>query len=294
DGSGLRVSGRQRGGSAPHADFAAAVGAPVHRAAPGASGLQPRHVRVAAAGESARARAHPPLRGRHRALRAQPLAHGAGGRARPLQVRRHGAGGDGRRDDLPAHRRAAVPAHVRAARLLLVPAPERARVTLVDYVHEQRWFGGKSLEVTGAEIVDEGVLRDEPRLADALVELRCGDGTHDLCQLLHGGAEYDVIADPSTGTELVSLVRQGAVVPTADGQIAFESFAELPAGPGESSRVLGIEQSNSALVVDDTFFVKVYRRLEAGENPDLEGSRFPPPHGYQHAPRPYGSVSCSR
>src|SRR5262249_32682688 len=102
-----------------------------------------------------------------------------------------------------------------------------------------------------------------------------------------------VIADPSTGTELVSLVRQGAIVPTADGQIAFESFAELPAGPGESSRVLGIEQSNSALVVDDTFFVKVYRRLEAGESPDLEGSRFLASHGYEHVPRLYGWWSYS-
>jgi len=124
-------------------------------------------------------------------------------------------------------------------------------MSLVEYVHEQRWFGGKSMEVTGAEIVDQGVLRAEPRLADALVELRYGDGNHDLYQLLHGEDEYDLIADPSTGTQLVSLVRQGVTVPTTDGQIAFEPFAALPATPSESSRPLGIEQSNSSLVVDD-------------------------------------------
>jgi maltokinase len=166
-------------------------------------------------------------------------------------------------------------------------------MSLVEYVHEQRWFGGKSLEVTGAEIVDEGVLRAEPRLADALVELRYGDGNHDLYQLLHGEDEYDVIADPSTGTELVSLVRQGETVPTTDGQITFEPFAGMPASRGETSRMLGIEQSNSALVVDDTFFVKVYRRLEAGENPDLELTRFLVSHGYEHVPRLYGWWSYS-
>jgi trehalose synthase-fused probable maltokinase len=166
-------------------------------------------------------------------------------------------------------------------------------VSLIDYVHEQRWFGGKSLEVTGAEIVDEGVLRADPRLADALVELRYGDGNHDLYQLLHGDDEYDLIADPSTGAELVSLVGRGAAVPTTDGQIGFEPFAELPATAGETSRMLGIEQSNSALVVDDTFFVKVYRRLEAGENPDLELSRFLVSHGYEHVPRLYGWWSYS-
>ena len=39
-------------------------------------------------GQPADLRARPPLRGRHRALRAQPRALGAGGRARPLAVRR--------------------------------------------------------------------------------------------------------------------------------------------------------------------------------------------------------------
>ena len=166
-------------------------------------------------------------------------------------------------------------------------------MSLVEYVHEQRWFGGKSMEVTGAEIVDQGVLRAEPRLADALVELRYGDGNHDLYQLLHGEDEYDLIADLSTGTQLVSLVRQGVTVPTTDGQIAFEPFAQLPATPSESSRLLGIEQSNSALVVDDTFFVKVYRRLEAGDNPDLELTRFLVSHGYEHVPALYGWWSYS-
>jgi len=161
-------------------------------------------------------------------------------------------------------------------------------MSLVEYVHDQRWFGGKSLEVSGAEIVDQGVLRAQPRLADALVELRYRDGNHDLYQLLFGEGEEDVIAEPSTGTELVRLVREGATVPTTDGQIAFERFADLPEIPLESSRLLGVEQSNSSLVVDDACFVKVYRRLEAGENPDLELTRFLVAHGYEHVPRLYG------
>jgi trehalose synthase-fused probable maltokinase len=161
-------------------------------------------------------------------------------------------------------------------------------MSLVEYVHEQRWFGGKSLEVTGAEIVDQGVLRAEPRLADALVELRYGDGNHDLYQLLFGDGEADVIADPSTGTELVRLVGEGATVATNDGQIVFERFAELPSLSFERSRPLGVEQSNSSLVVDDACFVKVYRRLEAGENPDLELTRFLVAHGYEHVPRLFG------
>ena len=167
-------------------------------------------------------------------------------------------------------------------------------MSLVEYVHEQRWFGGKSLEVTGADIVDHGVLRHEPRLADALVELRYGDGNHDLYQLLLGeDNQFDVIADPSTGGELVRLIAEGAKVATADGQIAFERFAELPDVGGSESRLLGVEQSNSSLVVGDSAFLKVYRRIEAGENPDLEMTRFLVSHGYEHVPQLLGWWSYS-
>ena len=55
-------------------------------------------------------RPHPPLRGRHRAVRAQPRAHRAGRRARPLRVRGPLPGRDVRAHALPADRRAALPA----------------------------------------------------------------------------------------------------------------------------------------------------------------------------------------
>src|SRR5579862_4784723 len=165
-------------------------------------------------------------------------------------------------------------------------------MSLVDFVHEQRWFGAKSQEVTGAEIVDECTVRKEPLLRVALVELRYGDGNHDLYQLLLG-EDFDVIGEPATGTELVRLLRAGATLPTRDGQITFDPYAfrPFPDSPLESSRVLGVEQSNSSLVVDDRVFLKVYRRIEAGENPDLELTRFLVAHGFENVPAIYGSWS---
>src|SRR5436190_23063746 len=137
-------------------------------------------------------------------------------------------------------------------------------MSLVDYVHEQRWFGAKSQEVVGTEVVDQAVLRAEPRLADALVELRYGDGNHDIYQLLLGD-ELDEIGDPRTGVEIVRRVQSAGTLPTQDGQISFERYRGLPEMPLQHSRLLGVEQSNSSLVVDDALFLKVYRRIEAGE-----------------------------
>ena len=111
------------------------------------------------------------------------------------RVRRARARGDVRRDRVPADRRAAVPAHVRAARLLLVPAEERPlslastpRPSCSSSCAHQRWFGAKSEELTGGvRCSTRRVLREEPPLADALVELRYASGNRDVYQLVLGG-----------------------------------------------------------------------------------------------------------
>ena len=70
------------------ADVAAALAAPLHRAAQAAPRLRARRLPRAPAREPEDLRPHPLVLRGHRPLRAQPRPHGAGGRARPLRVRR--------------------------------------------------------------------------------------------------------------------------------------------------------------------------------------------------------------
>ena len=85
DGPGLRLPGGQRRGAAAHADVAAALAAALHLAAQGSPRLRHGDLRAAARDQPPHLRPHPPLGGRHRAVRAQPRALGAGGRARPAR-----------------------------------------------------------------------------------------------------------------------------------------------------------------------------------------------------------------
>ncbi len=158
-------------------------------------------------------------------------------------------------------------------------------MSLAEFVREQRWFGAKAQEVVEAEVVDRAVLSEDPELVDALVELRYGDGNRDLYQLLLGEDGVDAIAEPAFGRALVSRMRENAVVPSEDGSLTFASLLRMPGDtPLEEVRLLGGEQSNSALVVDDAIFVKVFRRIEAGENPDLELTRFLCLNGFENVP----------
>lgn len=84
----------------------------------------------------------------------------------------------------------------------------------------------------------------------ALVDARYTDGSTDRYQVLLG--------EP---------VRYGALL----SHVETEHGARLPRGTG--SRVLGGEQSNTSVVFDDQVILKVFRRVVAGINPDIELTR---------------------
>jgi predicted trehalose synthase len=180
---------------------------------------------------------------------------------------------------------------------------------LLGTIASQRWFGGKSRDVLDARVLDAGVAPEGPPfLALAIVEVRYGLQTHDLYHLplgfrpssegwresviaeTEGWVVYDAIADPALIRRLVELLRAGATVETGEAAIVFTTTGELPAEV-ESMRPMGAEQSNSSLVLDDELALKLYRRIEAGMNPELEVLRFLTERGFDHIAQLRGFIS---
>jgi trehalose synthase-fused probable maltokinase len=151
---------------------------------------------------------------------------------------------------------------------------------LVEHVRGQRWFGAKSREIVGATVLDSAVLRElDPPLNMLLVELRYPEGTHDLYQLLLGGDEE------ASAREIVSLIRRDARVAAGEGTVEFSSTTGFGAGRELSEvRRIESEQSNTSIVFDEELILKVFRRVEAGLNPELELLRFLTERGFQHIP----------
>jgi trehalose synthase-fused probable maltokinase len=158
---------------------------------------------------------------------------------------------------------------------------------LIEYVSRQRWYGAKSRTVLHARVLDSVVLRTaEPQFALALVELSYETGAHDtyqfLYRLLNGELELDGLDEPQLGRELVSAMRSGLTLQGAEGIVEFrpiEGFASLGRELNEA-RSIDAEQSNTSIVFDDELILKVFRRLEAGINPELEMLRFLTEHGF--------------
>jgi len=147
---------------------------------------------------------------------------------------------------------------------------------LIDFITSQRWYGSKTRDVAHASVIDRArLLEGDPGLELMLVEVRFDTGTHDTYQLLVDGG-LDALGDPGHVRELVKLIRRGGQVPAEDGVVELASTSAIERLRLELAEVRPVtfEQSNSSLIFDDELILKVFRRLEAGINPELELLRF--------------------
>ena len=156
--------------------------------------------------------------------------------------------------------------------------------TLIDFITGQRWFGSKTRHVTHATLIDRAVLREtDPALELQIVETRFDTGTHETYQLLADGG-LDALGDPRQVRELVHMIRGGAKLPAGEGVVEFAAVGGF-AGLGSElreARQISAEQSNTSVVFDDELILKVFRRLEAGINPELELLRFLTERGFEN------------
>jgi trehalose synthase-fused probable maltokinase len=177
------------------------------------------------------------------------------------------------------------------------------------WVEEQRWYASKSRHVTGVELVETAVLRDEPPLLFlALLQTRFATGTHELYQLALGvrpasedwsqqvvaetpeWTVYDALVDEVSGRTLLELVDRQQPLETEEGRFEFQRANGVLELPDDAAvRPMGVEQSNSSLVFAEELVMKVFRKLEPGTNPELELLAFLTAHAYPNIAPLYGA-----
>jgi maltose alpha-D-glucosyltransferase/alpha-amylase len=151
------------------------------------------------------------------------------------------------------------------------------------WLARQRWFRAKHRQIAGVIEVDRAALAGGQL---TVLELRYVDGgpvDHYLVPLADGH-------DPGDGDGIWAAI--GAAI-GAGSRIG--SFVGSPTAPVEAARPmrerrLTVEQSNTSVVLDERFILKVYRLLEPGDNPDVEVSAFLADAGFADTPRLFGSL----
>lgn len=201
-------------------------------------------------------------------------------------------------------------------------AIEQLESLLVDYIKEQRWFGAKNESIERVEIGDavriqsqpfsvylsvlgvtfrnrtdwyilplmisygasaETVLEEHRRLAIAYVEGPAGRG------LLH-----DATVSPDFWKALFTWWQGGGKGRSLYGLYAGSIDRSLASVEVETARPLSAEQSNSSAILNDRLFIKLYRRIGLGINPETELLDYLTRAGFRFVPRLYGTISFKR
>ncbi len=187
----------------------------------------------------------------------------------------------------------------------------------------RRWFGGKARRIKGLEILD-AIPVPVPRATAflTLVQVEYTEGDPDTYVVTLGFAtgeraaqlleqeRHQVVAHLKVKGEegvlhgafgekgftlaLLDAVARRRVFKGLHGSLVAvpeRAFRKLRGtGPLEPS-ALGVEQSNSSALFGDRLVLKVFRRVDAGINPDIEIGRFLTERaGFARVPRVAGSI----
>ena len=182
---------------------------------------------------------------------------------------------------------------------------ELERYVLPNHIQNSRWFGSKARSFRDLKVTEQVSFSpdtDGARLwfaevnyLDAATEryaipvkIATGEAAQSITQnashaiVAHFGKKNgailcDAIWDAAFRSQLFDAIVQRRTLKAQAGQFVGLTTAALQGhdfdGAGHS-HVLSAEQSNSSMLFDAKFFLKLYRKLEDGVNPDVEITRF--------------------
>lgn len=169
-----------------------------------------------------------------------------------------------------------------------------------------RWFREKASSIADITVQDACTLERGGK-EFLLLLLRVTSGTASLyfvplCRcsgcsldLFSFGEEayHDALHEAEFFRIMLSLM-DGASIKMEKGELSGFRDGAIPSDIS-SSRVLGVEQSNTSAVLNGTAIYKHYRKLEEGENPDYEVPLELAGLGFRNTPEPLGRVvyNCS-
>ena len=201
-------------------------------------------------------------------------------------------------------------------------ANEQFEQQLERYIRGKRWFGGKAREIASSELLELLAL-DRSTIQLAAVRVNYVEGPAETYVLpltmawgaaakedetnadlvvtrLKGkrssGVVYEAVTHDAFTKSILNLFRQRKTLRGKRGTIAAEKTRLSPKeaiklDPALTGYVARAEQSNTSIIYGEKLFVKLFRKLEAGINPDVEISRFLTEETeFRNTPLMFGSI----
>ncbi|MGM0425334.1 MAG: maltose alpha-D-glucosyltransferase [Thermodesulfobacteriota bacterium] len=176
---------------------------------------------------------------------------------------------------------------------------ELERKILPGFLQRSRWFRSKARRIRNVQLQDDLLLPAKDRSMHlVLLEVFFSEGPSETYVLPLGfleqemdqepefvlariqlpssqGQLVDAVCLPEFRAALLQCIASGQEIPGEKGQLRGRQGSRLSGkGPLQTesleSRVLRGEQSNTSIIYSQEYFLKLYRKLEEGLNPDTE------------------------
>lgn len=188
--------------------------------------------------------------------------------------------------------------------------PELARL-LPSLLRSRAWFLGRNRVIRDLVIADViPIVPDQSALAILHVEYGEGDPERYVVPVAFAQGEaaakvpstvvvaklpqvdavvYGAAADPAFGSALLDVIAQGRSIRGRHGHIRGNALDGDLTAPAPT--LLQAQQRNTSLAFGDRFIFKLIRKLEVGENPEVEVGLFLQQRGYSNAAALAGELS---
>ncbi|WP_301549826.1 phosphotransferase [Mycolicibacterium sp. P1-5] len=171
----------------------------------------------------------------------------------------------------------------------------------IEWLPSRRWYAGRGRTLTSADTAEVVQLR--PQLDLMLVDVVYSNGSSERYQVVvqwdsaresNDGARiddgaFDGLHDPASAQFLLSLIDSGATI----GDLTFTKEPDVTLPLDVTPRVSTAEQSNTSVVFGDQAIFKLFRRVAAGINPDIELNRVLGRAKNRHVARLLGSFETT-
>jgi maltose alpha-D-glucosyltransferase/alpha-amylase len=192
---------------------------------------------------------------------------------------------------------------------------------LIHYMRACRWYRSKSRSIVSTVLIDLVEMGSEESAKFLVIGVNFSEGARDLYALPvkvvsgdearsieveypgaviarvdgEGDLLIDAVASTSFHRALLKSIVSGGSVSGRVGQLSPSRSKRLlemaDSGLPEVSRALKVEQSNSSIVYGEQIYLKLFRKLDEGLNPDLEVTKqLSERCGFAHVPSYLGDM----
>lgn len=184
---------------------------------------------------------------------------------------------------------------------------------LGDYILKQRWYGGKASKIKYIELSEYFRIQQFGEVYYGLIlEIDFVEAFYQHYFLpiafvtdesfaqkdrilpisIHGNQGYIIDATYLESFRKLVFERILTALPKDTTKVQYHKSQFFTNVSYESSRFMGLEQSNTSIIYNDKYVLKFFRRIYADKNPDFEMSLFlSEKKGFKNTPAYIGSVN---